>query len=572
MIDYKKIAIGCMAILAFACGGSDDGKETPGPEPGVTPPSEDTPDLPVPDPEARLLYNGIELPAVWPPKVPTSQVYDGMSPFYLDQKPAVIDISLGRQLFVDDFLIASTSLQRQWHRAEYHAANPVLTPEKEWEFYAAGGGSAAPFSDGVWYDERDAKFKMWYMAGGKTYGDGNIVTCYAESTDGIVWTRPSLNVVAGTNIVHRGKERDSNSVWIDKQTDNESQRYRMFNVYGGAGNWKYHYLTSSDGKAWREQNESGSVADRSTVFHNPFRGVWVWSMRHNVRVDASNLVRARDYVENAAPAAGNRTATADLEDFWFGPWPSEPVHPVYSDVRPAIYNLDAIAYESILLGTLSVWSGPENDICTRDGVIKRNQLLLGYSRDGWSWHREDFEPFCAVSDNAADWNFGNLQSAVGSPLIVGDRLYFYLSGRRFGNDGKEIVSTGLATLRRDGFASMNGSGELITEPLKFSGKYLYVNAKIGTSLRAEILDSSGNPIEGFKADDCRPLTGDGTALRISWTDNDSLAELEGQTIRIRFVTEACELYAFWISRFEDGRSYGYTAGGGPSLGVHGMDL
>ena len=40
------------------------------------------------------------------------------------------------------------------------------------------------------------------MAGGGSYAtSGAGVTCYAESTDGIHWTKPTLSVVAGTNIV-----------------------------------------------------------------------------------------------------------------------------------------------------------------------------------------------------------------------------------------------------------------------------------------------------------------------------------------------------------------------------------
>ena len=567
---FSYIAL-CMCVMFIACSKGDDGGSRQPEDPG-TPETPATPELPNPDPSSRTLYNGIALPSSWPPANSTSNVMSGMTPGYLTTKPATIDITIGRQLFVDDFLIATTTLGRKWHQAEYHSASPVLVPEKEWELNSKGGGSAAPFSDGVWYDETDNKFKMWYMADGGQYGNGNYVTCYAESTDGIAWTRPSLNVVSGTNIVHHGKNRDSNTVWLDKTTTNASERYKMFQVSDGAGNWKYHYYTSSDGKAWREQNESQSVADRSTVFRNPFRGVWAWSMRHNVRVDATTLVRSRDYMENADAAAGNRQAVADLQRFWFGAWPSDPKHPVYTDVQPAIYNLDAIGYESVMLGIFSVWSGPENEICSRDGVIKRNQLLLGYSRDGWNWYREDFTPFCPVSDNAAAWNHGNIQSAVGSPLIVGDRLYFYMSGRKFDASGREMISTGLATLRRDGFASMSGSGELQTEPLKFTGEYFYVNAACRGSLYVEIQDAAGNPIKGFTKDDCIAVTGDKTAQQVKWTSNQTLTSLKNQTIRVKFYATDCDLYAFWVSQFQDGRSYGYTAGGGPSLNQYGIDL
>lgn len=564
-----------ITVMAASCGGDDP---VPAPEPDPQPTPGPTPE-PEPDPiDPNALYNGIVLPSQWPlQRNYASEIRSGMNPFYLTSKPAVIRIDVGRQLFVDNFLIATTNLTRKFHYPEYHASSPVLVPDQAWEKQGAKGGFAAPFSDGVWYDEAEGKFKMWYMAGGGTYAtSGAGITCYAESTDGISWTKPALNVVSGTNIVRRGSIRDASTVWLDKQESNASARYKMFEVSGGAGHWAYHYLTSSDGKAWRDNaTPSGSVADRSTVYKNPFRNVWVWSMRHNVRVHSGDpyTVRARDYMEHRDPAAGNKAAKADLKNFWFGPWPNEQKHPHYSnnDGSPGIYNQDAIPYESIMLGLFSVWQGPENDVCNRDGVIKRNQIMLGYSRDGYSWLREDMNPFLAVDENPTAWNNANLQSAVGSPMIVGDKLYFYLSGRKL-VDGSEIVTTGLATLRRDGFASMSGSGELQTEPMRFKGKYFFVNADVRGNLLVEIQDRNGNAIEGFSRTDCKAVTGDGTRLAVTWKNGKTLEALENTTIRVKFYLADGDIYAFWISDAETGESRGYTAGGGPGLNQSGQDI
>ena len=73
-------------------------------------------------PTRETLYNGIVLPAPWPPR--RAELADPMSrPYYLIDPPDVIDIDLGRQLFVDDFLIEETGLYRQFHRAAYHSAS-----------------------------------------------------------------------------------------------------------------------------------------------------------------------------------------------------------------------------------------------------------------------------------------------------------------------------------------------------------------------------------------------------------------------------------------------------------------
>lgn len=558
-------------VLFSACG--KDSREEIAPLDPMPP----APVVPDGQEDFGMLYNGISLPTQWPPQRNyASDIRRGMTPFYLNQKPAVIKIDVGRQLFVDNFLIASTTLKRVFHYPEYHTGNPVLLPDKVWEKQGTNGGFAAPFSDGVWYDETDNKFKMWYMAGGGTYATkGAGITCYAESTDGITWTKPSLNVIQGTNIVRQGSVRDASTVWMDKQETNASHRYKMFEVSGGAGNWQYHYLTSSDGKSWRDNSTpSGAIADRSTVYKNPFRNVWVWSMRHNVRLSgAAYTIRARDYKENSDPVAGNKAAKAELSAFWFGPWPNEQRHSAYhnDDGSPGIYNQDSTPYESIMLGMFSVWQGPENDVCNRDGIIKRNQIMLGYSRDGYSWQREDMNPFLAVDDDKAAWNNGNLQSVVGSPLIVGDKLYFYLSGRRLVN-GSEMVSTGLATLRRDGFASMSGTGELMTETLKFKGEYFFMNANVRGSLKVEILDKSGKVIPGFSKEDCKAITDDGVKLQIGWNNNASLKSLDGQNIRVKFYLTDGDIYAFWISDSKSGESRGYTAGGGPDLDKSGTDI
>ena len=109
-----------------------------------------------------VLYNGIHLPGAWPPRDVRATSDPLATPPYLLDPPAIIDTGVGRQLFVDDFLIDSTDLRRTFHRAEYFPGNPVLKPDKPWEF-SDGVGKAMPFSDGVFYDPADKLFKIWYM-------------------------------------------------------------------------------------------------------------------------------------------------------------------------------------------------------------------------------------------------------------------------------------------------------------------------------------------------------------------------------------------------------------------------
>lgn len=563
---YSVVIPALWLFLTASC--TDKPTNNPAPEPPKPPAIEQE--------KSGVLYNGIKLPKIWPPvRSHTSDLEQGMKPFYLDQRPDLIDISVGRQLFVDDFLIENTTLKRKFHYPDYYEGNPVLFSDKEWEKAGMAGATfSAPFSDGVWYDETDSKFKMWYYAGGGAYSvNGAGVTCYAESHDGINWTKPNVSLIEGTNIVEYKSERDASVVWIDKQETDASKRYKMFLVARVDGKWRYVYQTSADGKIWRESAISKSLADRSTVYKNPFRNNWVYSIRHNVRISDDKLVRVRTYSENTDPVEGTQKAEAVLANFWFGPWPNELRHPKYPTVSPAIYNHDATPYESIMLGFFNVWQGPENDVAAKDGVIKRNQIMIGYSRDGYSWLREDMNPFLPVDETAGAWNYGNLQSVAGCPIIVEDKLYFYLSGRRHNDTRRTITATGLATLRRDGFASMHTTetGTLTTPAFKFTGEYFHVNANVAGKMHVELINENGNIIENFTKNDCIPFSGNSVKTLVQWKNNPTLKSLAGKNIKAKFYVENGEIYAFWISPSATGESSGYTGGGGKGYNINGID-
>ncbi len=64
----------------------------------------------------------------------------------------------------------------------------------------------------------------------------------------------------------------------------------------------------------------------------------------------------------------------------------------------------------------------------------------------------------------------------------------------------QTIGVGLATLRLDGFASLRAetAGTVATKPFTFSGQRLETNADaVGGSIRLEILDCGGEPLEGF---------------------------------------------------------------------------
>jgi hypothetical protein len=519
----------------------------------------------------ETLYNGIRLPSPWPPRS-GSPTDEPMPVPYLEHPPAVVTIDIGRQLFVDDFLIETTNLSRTFHAPRPHPANPVLKPDRSWESTAeveldhiGYGAYAMPFSDGVWYDPRERLFKIWYHAGSLKG------TAYAVSPDGVRWEKPALDVVPGTNLVYLCR-RDSAAVWLDLEEPDPRYRYKMFWFkvpgQGASTPGTFNYVASPDGIHWGKVLARSAIRDdRSTAFYNPFRKKWVASLRYGVQ----NVARFRRYRE--ADAAPDAVAWNDVNDnpFWCGSDRLDPVHPDYN-FRPELYNLDCVAYESLMLGFFSILRG---DALRDLGRPKRNEIFLGFSRDGFHWHRPFRQPFIGVSDRRGDWNWGNVQSAGGGCLVVGDELYFYHSGRA-GNgrvprdDGiwDADAATGLAVLRRDGFASMDAGpseGFLLTRPVRFAGRFLFVNADIDGELKVVVLDDRNKPVPGFAGDDCLPVKGDKTLQPVSWKHGKDLSCLNANPVRFRFHLVGGRLYSFWVSPSPSGASFGYVAAGGPEF-------
>lgn len=525
-----------------------------------------------------LLPNGLEMTAP-----DYGQVSRTPMPVpYLENSPAVIPIDTGRQLFVDDFLIERTSLTRVFHRPTAHPKNPLLRPETSWE--TGDVPYAMPFSDGVWFDPDDRLFKMWYA------GNEMWCTCLAISRDGIDWQRPDWGVVPNTNIV-LDVPRDSSTVWLDPkdpparfkmiQTLKKklSMRQPLLGEATGTVAFTLSYFISPDGIHWQKLAESPvaqATGDRSTFWRDPFRGTWVYSLRDTewqFDVPGGQKFRTRNFWEHTDPEAGVRDISGAVP--WCGADDLDPPNPAHPDQPPQLYALDATPYESLMVGQFSVHQGPENEVCAQQGLQKRNQIMLGFSRDGFHWHRPDRRPFVRAQETDGAWDWGNIQSVGGGFCVTENELRFYYSGRgRWKGFWDGNGMTGMAVLRRDGFASLQADGEggmLLTRPVAFSGAHLIVNlAAPAGRLRCAVLDAAGDKIDGFGLDDCTPVSGDAAKLMVAWPGR-NLAELAGRPVRFRFELVSGDLYGFWVSATATGESGGYLAAGGPDY-TSGRDL
>ncbi len=517
-------------------------------------------------PKPEKLYNGIELPDVWPPRFrePSDTV---MEVPYLKNKPKVIPIDLGRQLFVDDFLIEKTTLKRTFHQAKKFEGNPVFKAETERELGSSTQGErgeqATTFTGhgGVFFDPSEKLFKMFYVAGWR--GPLSLATSPDMKTwsrrgellpEGLRWTGPKLTTGGSDNCV-----------WLDLNATNPAERIKFLTCWEHVAKDQRppgfgHSLHVSDGKTWSDAVPTTLMADDyCSFFYNPFRSKWVFSIKMGtVRGRSRYYLESDDFLKGADWKKGVFWTCTDKLD---APEPAGR-YPGAGE-PPQLYSLNAVAYESLMVGMHYIHRGPKNEICNAGKFPKLVDLELGFSRDGFHWDRPDRTPFIAGSRTEGSWDRGYLHGAAGVFVVLDDQLVFpYMGTSGIAPSGHRGMYTGgsigLATLRRDGFASMDGNGELTTRPVKFKGKHLFVNAN--AEVRVEVFDEAGKVVAISK-----PTAGDSTKQRIEWTDRADLSAFSGKPVRFRFSLGNGALYSFWVTDDADGASHGYVGAGGPAF-------
>lgn len=514
-----------------------------------------------------ILYNGIELPSEWPPRRIDPSSTEPMPVPYLKQLPRTIPIDIGRQLFVDDFLVDSTTLKRSFHQAVKFAGNPVFRAETDRELGASTQGErgeqATVFTGqgGVFYDPAEKLFKMFYVAGWRgalslaTSPDMKNWSRQGELLkEGLQWTGPKL-VTGGSD----------NCVWLDLNATDPIERIKYLTCWlhvpaSMRPKGFHHSLHVSDGKTWSDAVPTTMAADDyCSFFFNPFRQKWCFSIKHT-----EQRGRCRYYLESDEFLKG---ADWDKSVYWTNADRLDAPEPAGrypgAGETPQLYSLNAVAYESLMVGMHYIHRGPNNGVCDKGEFPKLIDLELGFSRDGFHWDRPDRSGFITGSRTEGSWDRAYLHGTAGVFVVLDDQLIFpYMGTSGIAPNGDRGMYTGgsigLATLRRDGFASMDGEGELTTRPVRFEGSHLFVN--LNGALRVEILDEKDTVIATSK-----PAEGDHTKLRLEWIGREDLAELSGRAVRFRFHQEKGSLYSFWVTKDKSGASNGYVGAGGPEF-------
>ncbi len=158
------------------------------------------------------------------------------------------------------------------------------------------------------------------------------------------------------------------------------------------------------------------------------------------------------------------------------------------------------------------------------------------SRGGNSYDRTFMEALIRPGLEPAAWgNRSNYAAWHVLPTGSTEMSIFVLDDRRY-------------VLRIDGFVSVNApwrGGEVLTKPLRFSGKELEINysTSAGGAIHVEIQDADGNPIPNFTLDDCLQIVGDQISHIVKWKGGGDVSQLADKPIRLRFVMEDADLFS-----------------------------
>ncbi len=480
----------------------------------------------------------------------------------------ILNIGSRRELFVDDFLIERLT---DGARLQLHHPMPreiALVHDAPWE--GTGSGYHSVFRDG---DRYRMYYKAWNLdaqQGKLDSGRHPLYCCYAESDDGIHWSKPDLGLhkIDGSKqnnvVVVSGMEGPLNvdaghpAVFKDDNPDASSDaRYKA--IFRSSGTSGLLPFKSPDGIHWSPMSSApilgglGAFDSQNLAFWDAtlgkYRGYW------------------RIFTEGVRAI---RTATSDDLVHW-----SEPHDLTYVDSPPEhLYTNQVKPYyraPHILIGfptryvdrgwSASMKALPELDhrrlrssSTERYGTAITEGLLMA-GRDGVKFKRWNEAFLRPGSERPGTWNYGQQYIAwhvveTASDLEgAANELSLYASESYWTGKGSALRRY---TLRLDGFVSVNApmsGGELLTKPLTFGGQHVHLNFATSAAggIRVEIQHPDGRPVPGFALADCSDVFGDSVDRIVTWKNGTDVGLLKGQPVRLRFVLKDADLYALQVT-------------------------
>ena len=490
------------------------------------------------------------------------------------QPNSAIDVGSRRELFVDDYLIdrLEGKASLQLHHPE--AKEICLVHDAPWE--GSGSGYHSIFQDG---DKYRLYYKAWHLAvsPGKVKTDTHpLFCCYAESTDGVHWTKPELgihefggskanNIVIASGTIGKAQVDAGHPAVFKDENPAAPADARYKAIVRSAGPKGLLAMKSPDGIHFTLMSDEPIITDGAfdsqnlafwDVVSGQYRAYW---RSFNAGAPAGDAAGAKNH-------RAIRTATSQDFLHWENQadltYVDSPIEQLYTNqIKPyhrAPHLLIGFPTRYIDRGwsdsmrllperehrEMRASASPRYGTAITEGLFMASRDCVQFKR----WNEAFLRP---GSERPGSWNYGQqylawhlveTKSALeGAPA----ELSLYASESYWTGDSSALRRY---TLRLDGFVSASApmaGGELVTRPLTFAGKRLLVNfaSSAAGDLRVEIQDAAGKPLAGFSLDDCEQLFGDSLERAVTWKTGGDVSSLAGKPVRLRFVLRDADLYA-----------------------------
>ena len=452
-----------------------------------------------------------------------------------------------KQLLVDDHVIAGKHLlaRRLGRPIKANGGRPVIVDDTPWEDFGV------PIVGSVLRE--DGRFRIWYRAAGS--GQDSATYCYAESRDGVRWVKPRLGLVefdgSRSNSIYQIGRPQAYCPFPDPNEKDPHHKYKSA-VGAGKGYGTTTALAySPDGLRWSYYDQGRPITGRAAdtinqVLWDPYGRVYRLYTRTDYGTGGGQgeIRGTRDMVNSRGELRSQPGDWTTVREWCLG---RESGRKDYERIRQ-IYSLNGWIYEGVQFGL--IWS------LERPGGSEEMDFFLATTRrdDPWNleWVYRD-QPFLP---RGPDGNF-DAKWIQPAPTIVTwkDRHWIYYVGRPLSHSGrgdaKAPTGIGLATVPLDRFVSLTASGRMgwaVTRPFRVEGRELVVNlAAPKGELAVEVLDAESDPIPGFSFEESIVLRQvDELRAPVRWKNRNSLSQLLGRVVKLRFWLRQGRLYAFRI--------------------------
>jgi len=434
-----------------------------------------------------------------------------------------------KHLVLDSRLVAETSgVRLVLGQVEKEPRNPLFTADRPWE------NSLNNLYPNVVFDPERRCFRMWYkcvladpeaiakMMPPDTVHDVGWFLLYAESPDGVAWTKPDLGLIGfdgslATNIVAR--DTPNVGVFCDPRDADSSRRYKM--LYD-VGLGKLRVRFSADGLRWSDpQSPAGFTPYTGDTHNNAF-----WDERLGKYVAITRFYLGERLV-----------ARSESGDFLNWERTQLALRSTLDEGRARqLYCMTAFPYASEYLGFLMVYNV---------GTDRTVDCELAWSPDSIHWRRVLPGTPLIPRGSPDSYDSACIYAQAGPPVLRDGRLMVFYGGSATVHRGwKRHCLPCLARLRPDGFAayepvSPDAAGTLVTRPLRSVGQPLRISADAqGGVVRVTVLDEQSRVLATSQ-----PIAEDVTDSPLRWDGGLAFESLSDQPVRLKFELQGARLYA-----------------------------